>query len=251
MAGEAKTSKFMLGTATVMLGPVAELYNLTPETHSIGLVKNFRIQSQPGYTDLTQGVKSTKVFSVMTSNEVTASAEVYEYTTANIMYSLGLEGRQAAAPAVTTVATAGTAASTTVALTSATGIVAGDYIAIEMGGENVVIRKVVSLATNTATVTPAISQAVPKDAVVRKVTAVSIGSKDDQPFLAMKVVGKLADGTTVTILCPKIRITNGFSLGFTSDNFDNLPYEMAFYDLVATDPHYADFKNEQAKIFAA
>ena len=41
MAGEAKTDSFMLGAATVMIGAMADLYDLNPTDHSIGLVKNF------------------------------------------------------------------------------------------------------------------------------------------------------------------------------------------------------------------
>jgi hypothetical protein len=90
MAGEAKTNNFMLGTATVMLGPMDDVFDLTPANHSIGLVKNFQLQSQPTFADLTQGIKNTQVYSVHTGNDVRASMEVYEFTAQNLSYALGL-----------------------------------------------------------------------------------------------------------------------------------------------------------------
>lgn len=252
MAGEAKTSKFMLGTATVMLGRPADLHILNPAEHSIGLVKNFRIQGQPGYTDLTQGVKQKKVFSVMTSNDITAAMEAYEYTAGNMMYSLGLEGFQASATAVSTTTTAsaiGTATSLTVS--SIVGFSNGDYVAIDLGDDNVIVRRLSAApATSNLTIGQALGQAIPSGATVRKLAVVNIGSKDEQPFLAAKIVGVLADSTKVTILAPKIRVTKGFSIGFTTDNFDNMPFEFSFYDLVTTDPFYTEFNGIQAKLFS-
>lgn len=252
MAGEAKTNKFMLGTATVMLGPVADLHKLNPTEHSVGLVKNFRIQGTPGYTDLTQGVKNSKVFSVMTSNGITASMEVYEYTAKNLTYALGQEGYSLTGVAAqTTVTTAATETGNSLTVQAIVGFANGDYISIDLGNDNVIVRKLnAAPATTTLTFSQPLGVAVPVGAVVRKVASIDIGSKNDQPFLAAKVVGVLADGTKVTLLCPKIRVTNGFSVGFTTDNFDNMPYEFGFYDLVPTDPLYTDFVGVQARMFA-
>jgi hypothetical protein len=246
MAGEAQTSKFMLGTATVMLGAPADLHKMTPATHSVGLVKNFRIQGQPGYTDLTQGVKQTKVFSVMTSNDITASMEIYEYTLGNLMYSLGLEGYSAATTVSTTVATAAAEKATAVTLTAATGLAVGDFLALDSSA-GTQVRKITAIKDATVTV-DALGAAVAAGAVARQMSVVEIGSKKTQPFLAARIEGELADGSKVTILCPKIRITNGFSLGFTTDNFDNMPYEFTFYDLMSGDALYSEFKNSQAKL---
>ena len=76
MAGEALTSKFMLGTATLMLGPVADLFDLNVAEHSVGLAKNVTMKSTPGFIELTQGVKNNTVYSVMNSNKVMVNAEV-------------------------------------------------------------------------------------------------------------------------------------------------------------------------------
>jgi hypothetical protein len=92
MAGEAKTSKFNIGASTVMVGPMQDLLSLTPEIHSIGLVKNFSATSTDNYLDLTQGIRNNKVWSEKVGTDNTATMEVYEYTASNLAYSLGLDG---------------------------------------------------------------------------------------------------------------------------------------------------------------
>ena len=75
-AGSAKTEKFNLGAATVMIGPKDQVLDFTPEKNSIGLVKNFTFSANDTYLDLTQGVRNTVVYSVKTGSEITASMEV-------------------------------------------------------------------------------------------------------------------------------------------------------------------------------
>lgn len=251
-AGLARTSRFMLGTATVMLGRPQDLHTLNSVEHSIGLVKNFRIQGTPGYTDLMQGVRGQKVFSVMTSNDVTASCEVYEYTSRNMTYALGLEGHGVTQTSTATATTASALATAmTLTVSSIVGFTNGDYIEIDLGGDNVIVRRLSTApATNTLTVGIALGQAVPAGAVVRRLNIVNIGARDDQPFLAAKVTGLLADGSKVSLLCPKVRITNGFSVGFTTDNFDNMPFEFMFFDQVSTDPFFSEFNGVQARLLA-
>jgi hypothetical protein len=335
MSGDAKTQAFALGTATVMIGPQANLYDLHPSMHSIGLVKNFQISSDPSYQRLTQGVKNTTVMSVLTSNQVRASMEVYEHTIKNLNYGLGLDGwaqdpttyiaavAAAAATSITvadgtnfnngdtvsivkpdgtsfkavlsakagntftvtpavptgglnppggmsslnevgkvtmfrassTVSTLGTGTpavpSTTLVLADAADFKANDWISIQIGTDDkVLIRQIASKATNTLTLTRGIDQAIPVGAVVKRVFYGSIGSKTDQPFFAAKVVGTLADGSEMTILIPKLRISKGFALAFNSSDFGNLPFEFDIYDLVASDPFYTEFNGDQARVFS-
>jgi hypothetical protein len=252
MAGLALTNDFMLSTATVMIGAQAELNDLNPTDHSIGLVKNFTMTSEPSYVELMQGVKGSIVHSTMTANPVRASMEVYEYTAKNLAYSLGIDGTGVAAKTSnTTVATLVPAspAQNTLVLTSATGFTQGQYILIEVDTvDNFVIRKIVSVATNTLTLDenlPAIASGVK----VYLVNSTDIGSKEDQPFFSCKVAGKFANGSDVVILIPKIRITKGFNLAFIQNDYANLPFEFQVYDLVSTDPHYADFGSVPARIF--
>lgn len=251
MAGEAKTNSFMLGSATVMIGPQADLFTLAPSTHSIGLVKNFTSSSEPQYTDLTQGVKNTIVASVMTSNRVRAQMEVYEYTSKNIAYALGLNG-SALSPITTstTSSAAVTANATTITVAQVTGLAANDWVMIQEGTDDKVFyRRIVSIATNVLTLNAALPVALTSGCTVQKVNQIDVGSSTDQPYLSAKVVGSLADGTEVGLLIPKLRITAGFTLGFTTDNFGNLPLEFTMYDLTSDDANYALFAGKQAMLF--
>lgn len=249
MPGEAKSEVFMLGTATVMVGPMANVFDLNPLEHSIGLVKNVTMTSEPSYTDLSQGIRNSLVYSVMTGNTVRASMEVYEYTSKNIAYSLGLEGGKATPVEVmTTTSAAIAAAATTVAVTSATGITVGSWIVIG-DGDDVTIRQVTAVATNSLTVA-SIPKAILAGAKVRVAAAIDIGSKSNQPFFGVKIVGVDVAGAPISLILPKVRITNGFSLAFTSDDYGNLPFEMTLYDLVATDTLFPQFSNKQAQLFS-
>lgn len=255
MAGEARTNSFMLGTATVMVGPQEDLFDLNPAEHSLGLVKNFTMTSEPAYTELTQGVKNSIVYSVMTSNPVRATMEVFEFTSKNIAYSLGLSGNGfESSDTVYDLASPITASDDEVSLETGGGadFTSGDWVMIQEGADDkVTIREVVSVATDVLTVTPAFANPIPVTAKVRKVNAVEVGSKEDQPFLAAKIVGTLANGDEVAILVPKIRITRGFTMAFTTDDYGNLPVEFQVYDLVNDDPYYSQFEGHQAKVFSA
>lgn len=258
MAGNAKTNNFMLGTATVMIGPAADLYNLNPDDHSIGLVKNFSATSEPSYTELTQGVKGEIVHSILTANPVRCSMEAYEYTAKNLAYALGLEGAESFdAQSVTTTTTELTAASPAVSdvnVADSSAIQVGDHVMFIVpasgGEEDAVVRKVTAVGNSPDNIT--LDQPLPAMAsgtTLHVVNAISVGSKDDQPFYAAKVAGKLADGSEIVILIPKLRIVKGFNLAFTTENYANMPIEFTVYDLVSTDTFYGDFDGSQARIY--
>lgn len=252
MSGLAITDNFMLSTATVMIGDAADLNDLNPLDHSIGLVKNFTITSEPAYTELTQGVKNDIVHSVMTSNPVRATMETYEFTAKNLAYSLGLDGGSIAPATVeTTVASPVSASPTvsTITVTSATGITNGTTILIEVDTiDNFVIRTVTNVAGAVLTLDSAMP-AVAAGAKVFKVNKIEIGSKTEQPFFGAKIAGRAANGDNLVLLLPKVRITKGFNLAFISDNYGNLPFEFTLYDLVSTDPNYAAFRGVKGHIY--
>lgn len=250
--GLAKTSRFMLGTASVMLGPPATMFDFTPAANGIGLVKNFKTSMEPGYVELTQGVKNTVVYSVMNKNAVTASFEAYEYTLQNLNFALGLDGSAIVTTGLATTTTASVAAGIAVIpCASVTGLAVNDYIMIQYGTDDqVLIRQVLSIAAlnvTTTRVTPA-GLTIPSGAVVKKFGTVSVGKKVEQPYLAAMVVGNLAGGEEAMIMIPKCRVTKGLDLNFTSDNYGNLPFELTIYDQVPGDPHYAQFGGDQSRV---
>lgn len=92
MAGEARTTNFMLGTAEVMIGPRDKLFELTPELNSVGLVKNFVCEATKEQVELGQGIQNTLVHIRSTGSTARASCEVYEFTSKNLAYALSLDG---------------------------------------------------------------------------------------------------------------------------------------------------------------
>lgn len=251
MAGEAQSDAFLLGSATVMLGPQAELMNLNT-AHSIGLVKNIAVKTTPGYTDLTQGVKNTLVYSVMTSNKAMVDGEMYEFTSRNVGYALGIDGSGLTPTQVKGTVDVALAAPTAPALTAAVVSVGtgegadfsvGDTCFIRVGGnDQVMVRKITSITTDDLTFATGFPIGIPVGSVVEKVNVLAIGSLAEQPFLSCKIVGKMANGDDVAILIPKVKVTSGLSVAFKTDNFDNIPLQLEIYDLVATDPNYTMFQ---------
>lgn len=77
---------------------------------------------------------------------------------------------------------------------------------------------------------------------VHKVNLIPVGSAEDQPTLAAKVVGILPEGKKpVTIIIPKLRISNGFNLSFQTDQYGNMPYEFTPMEQVMSDPLYKEY----------
>lgn len=252
MAGEAKTDSFLLGSATVMLGPQADLMNLN-DKHSLGLVKNITVKTTPGFKDLTQGVTNTLVYSVKTSNKSMVSGEMYEFTSNNLSYALGIEGTQLAPTTAKSLVATALAAPTAPALTAANlGVTTGEGSKFTVGDtvfvrinntDQVMVRKVASITADNLTFDSGFPIAMPVGAVVEKVNVLAIGSLATQPYLACKIAGKLANGDDVVILIPKVKITSGLSVAFKTEDYDNIPLEMDIFDLIATDPHYAMFQS--------
>lgn len=263
MAGNAKTNKFMLSTATVMLGPLADLHKLNPMEHSIGLVKNFQLTGEAQYTELTQGIRNAVVMSVRTGEGLKTSCEVYEFTAKNIAYAAGIDASGTTFDVVEEMSALsaeaiGAADDIVLAVAPTTAIAAGDYLFIQKGQDDYVhVVKVASYDNGTKTVTFAAGFEIPTGMTfpvgsrVGRLKRIDVGVAQTQPDLACKVTGILPkDNTPFTILLPKVKITRGLGISFASDNFSNMPFEMQPYQMVTTDPFYAEYGDGQAILLA-
>lgn len=250
MAGEAITGKFMLGTATVMLGAMDRLLDLGTD-ESVGLVKEVETKTSPGFVTLTQGVQNDEVASIKNANEVMIDGQMFEYTFKNLSYLASLDGAALSAVTGSTTTTGALTTSGSPALTpavipvtSATGIVANGFISIRVNNaDQIFVRKVVSVAGLNVTVERGLPVAVPLGAVVDIVNKVDVGSNAEQPYLACKIVGQLADNSWLTQLYPKVRVTSGLKLGFKTGDFDSMPLSIKPHVLVTTDTYYSRFLN--------
>ena len=266
MAGEARSIDFLVGTATIMLGLPADLRDFRPETHSIGLVKNVKLMAEATYIELTQGLRNSVVHSVKTGEPVRASAEVYEFNASNWSYALGFSGYNVGIPALNAgtatitavtdaVALAGSLADASITgyitfeLSTVTNFAVGNYVLIQVGINDVVVpRKIVATTTGanpTITVDAPIKNIIiPNGVTVTKCLVVPVGRKSEQPFLAAKIVGNMADGREIAIEIPKLRITKGFDVTFQTSDYANMPFEMTIYDQIPSDVQYARFQEE-------
>lgn len=258
MAGDARTTNFMLGTAEVMIGPRDKLYELNPEEHSMGLVKNFVAEANKEYTELGQGVQNTTVFTRTTGSTNRASCEVYEYTAKNLAYALSLDGTQFGAkpgdPHVSTAeSTNGADGTHTLSLNEPAEpqvLEVGDYVTLrEPQNNNVTIAKVQSKTASSLVVQVDVgTKEFPAGTLVQACNVLDVGTNSEATEYAAKVVGQLADGTWVSLFFPRVRITSGLSMAFQTDNYGNLPFEFRPMQPVAGDKFYADFRGRVAKL---
>ncbi|RWP44298.1 MAG: hypothetical protein EOR04_05090 [Mesorhizobium sp.] len=261
MAGNAKTNKFLLSTATVMLGALADLHKLNPAEHSIGLVKNFQLTGEAQFTELTQGIRNAVVMSVRTGEGLKTSCEVYEFTAKNLAYAAGLDGSGTGFDVVAELSALGAAAvaaddSITLAVAPTQAIAGGDYLFIQKGQDDYVhVVKVASVLATEVTLATGFEiptgMTFPIGSRVGRLKRVDIGQYVAQPDLACKVTGILPkDNTPFTILLPKVKVTRGLGISFASDNFSNMPFEMQPYEMVTTDPFYSEYGQGQAILLA-
>lgn len=130
-------------------------------------------------------------------------------------------------------------------------IVDNDELTVTIDDQDyTLIAKTTPQADTSAKYTITLSSAIPETMsfvegdMVKKVTLLYVGSRESQPFLCAKVIGILPDGKTpVTIIFPKIRVTNGFNIGFQSDTYSNMPFEFTPFRMVKSDPQYDEHKN--------
>lgn len=268
MAGNALTNQFNIGTATVMVGPMADVLDLTPEQHSIGLVKAVTLTSETNEVTLTQGIRNTIVDSQVTGVTSKVSMEVYEYTAKNLAYAAQLDGSNYTTGKTMKIKTAitGGSSATTVVLKADSDVssffVTGTIIQIQATGDKkydkVFLGKLASNSTYdsaAASLTLTLTEAIPTgwsfkvDDEVFSVSVIPVGSDQPQPYYGVKIVGILPNGNEpVTIIIPKAKVSSGITLGFNTDNYGNLPFEFTPYDLTSDDASYEDFSSYGASV---
>lgn len=256
MPGLAKTADFLLSTATVMIGPRDKLMELTPALHSVGLIKNVQVTTEPQFVSLTQGVEAVEVAAVNVANPARISGELYEYSARNLAYGAGLDASGAGYDPITTkaalaspIASGGSTVALAAGSVAANGIVVGDFIVIQdnVQGDLVHVGKVGSIATDTITLAAGYTMPVGMTFAVAttdvyRVRNIRVGSNFKRPAFGCKLIGIIPEsGEPITVLFPKVRITRGVGLAFQNENFANMPFEFAPQALLPSDPYYADF----------
>lgn len=257
MAGEAKSQEFMFNNATVMIGPMEDVMNLTPNAHSIGLIRNVTVSNSPAKTNLSQGIQNVTVHSTITGIETLANMEVYEFTAKNVGYALGLEAAAYTLYANHTLAAGvvGDGLTTdTISITAATDLTAsypiGSWLLLRAnttGNSDLTFLAKVLTRTYSSTyhtLTVQLDRDIPVgftfsagDTVCRQ-QQIPVGVKTAQAYYGMKIAAELPEGGNVVIILPKVQIREGFNMGFVTDNYVNMPCVFECFDQVPTDPLY-------------
>ncbi len=261
MAGEARTQEFNFSNATVMIGPMADVMNLTPEAHSIGLVRNINVTNNVTKTNLNQGIQNVLVHSTITGLETLANMEIYEYTPKNMAYALGLEvdGYNLYPNHELDADVTGDGLTTDSIVITAAKDLSSDYPV----GSWVLIRnstldqsdlaflaKVSSRVYDAGydTLTVELDRVLPVgfnfkagDIVCRQ-NQIPVGKKESQEYYGMKITAELPEKGNMVMIIPKVQIREGFQIGLITDNYSNMPAVFECFEQVPTDPMYDDTK---------
>jgi len=265
MLGNAKTSRFMLSTATVMVGARANLHVLNANAHSIGLVKNFVLQSDPQNVVLTQGLRNSTVMSVRNAENLRCTMEVYEYTAANLAYAAGLNGGSSSYNLISDGYVLKDDAEPTDETVNVTGSVAaafpaGAWLYIQNAETDTVhVAKVTSATFDDPDTTVDITGfpipsgvTYPAGSLIGRVRKVEVGNDVVQPDLCAKVVGLTPkDNKPFVMLFPKIQISKGLAVSFQAENFSNMPFEFVPYAQVVGDATFDIHGDAVAILLAA
>lgn len=267
MPGNSKTNSFLLSASTVMIGPQTDLWSLNSVSHSLGLIKNFVMQDDPQFVELTQGTRNQTAMIVRTADQIRCSFEVYEFTARNFGYAAGLGANTSVYDpklAVNYLSTAQITAGATAIVTSGnqSQLTVGDFITIQNGFDDYchiakVTAETYAAGPNTHTITFAghpipTGVTFPIGSRVFETNRLMIGAQDSVPALCAKVIGTMPkDDRPIVLMFPKIQITKGFSINFNSDNFANMPFEFSPITLNPTDANYADFGDNVMAVFTA
>ena len=250
--GAAQTDKFLIGSATIMLGPLGTLKTLS-EDNSIGLVKDVAMEFTPQFTDLQQGVQNSVVYSVRTGQETRITGASYEFTDRNIAYAAGLNGDVIEAvtgtPYTAISATSGATDETTVITCDLplipVTLIQNDWVVVHSSHFSTITRVVDASKTSTGeiTVEGAIHTQVVAGAKVTKVNLLELGRNTPVEFVCAKVVGELPNGDVVVLEIPKCQYTSGLSLAFSTSDFSNMALELRPTALVKTDADYIEYQD--------
>lgn len=267
MPGLAKTANFQFTTASVLVGPMASQLSLNSAAHAIGLVKNLTVTSDTAFAELTQGVQNQLVASMVNKFSVKAACEVYEYTSRNLAYGLGLDGTGLSTyipvagdyPLAAGVAAAATTATVTANVASSFPL--GQWGYLQEGVDDVVhvFKTSIAAAFSTSTTITFAGYPVPTGMSFDTAGGVigAFNKVDSNPalanqYFAVRLIGITSDPSQrpVIIHFPKAKISKGFAMGFESNSFANLPFEFTPVVPTPSDPGYSSDFSQMMTVFS-
>lgn len=255
---DVQKSAFSLSSATIMLGRAFEddVFALTPEKDSVGMVSEVSIGIDSSITELLNGVQQVAVDAKRTGVSSTITGNVFEFTAANFMKAQAIGGTPL--PVKRGLLTASAAAGGTSlsissdpipgeassAISSLSDIPSGSTLLIQrVNGQTdyVFPAKTSAAATGTGsgpytvpvTAIPA-GMSFEAGSRVWIVHPVSVGDMDADALFCAKIVGTLSNyDRPVMYIAPKVRMVRGFQLAFNETAYSSMPWEMRPLNMAA------------------
>src|SRR3990167_7647345 len=221
--GSPKTDKFAIGTSEIRVGALASAAKLTG-ANSMGLVDSTTVSVTQESVDLEGGLPKRTVATAIVRQATEVSAVLREYSRRNINLMLGNGVVADPAAFATTLTAQAAAAATTLAMTSVTGIVAGDLLIGYNEGrpEDVQILKIASIAALNVTLeaTTPVLITLNSGAPILLASPVAIGAVTKTSYFSTMVVGQeFSTGAPTVWNFWKCAISTGMEYANNSDDF--------------------------------
>jgi len=249
---DVQKSAFALSSATIMLGRafVDDVFSLTPDKHSVGMVSEANIGLDSSITSLLNGVSQSEVDAKRTGVTTSITGNVYEMTAQNFMRAHAISGtaipvkRGRLTVALTAGSTSVSIASDpipgelTSSITAGSDIPAGSTILIQRGdGEQDYVFPTVTsaVASGSGPYVAALDNdhavptglSFPVGARVWIVQPVPVGDIDADDLFCVKITGTLSNfDRPMVYIAPKVRIVKGFGVSFNETQYSSMAWEM-------------------------
>ena len=249
-----KTPAFMLSSATLMIAPAftTDVFSLTPDTHSVGMVRELAINVDSSMIELKNGIAQALVESRRTGVSASISGQVFEHTAKNLMVAAAIDPSSAVVVKRGILTTAANAAAVALvynsdpvpgqadsAITVVGDVPSGSTIIIQRAGDETdyvfpCVSSGVTTGTGPWTTPIAGTQAIPAGmsfpigSRIWILTPVPIANTTADALFGVKIVGTLSSyDRPVTAVFPKCRIGKGFSLSYAESDYGSMPWELS------------------------
>ena len=241
--GSAKTTRFSIGTAEVRIGRLQDANKLT-QAHSIGVLDNVTVEVAQESTNLEAGFPKQILDSAVISQNASMTATPREYSRRNLQIMLG-EGVASVQPTdvATAITTSISSGSTSVAVTDASSMTAGDLVVIycQERPEEVSICRILSISTNTLTLDAGTPTLMAHDGTADTIKVyvanqVAIGNIAETNYMSVQIL-QLARGSSRPIGFNfwKASVSQGMSLGMGGDDFASTDLGIQFLQPAAAE----------------
>lgn len=254
LMAKVQTPAFMLSSATLMVAPAftTDVFSLTPDLHSVGMVREISVNVDSSLIELKNGIAQALVESRRTGVSATITGTVFEMTAKNLMIASSIDPTSAVVVKRGVLTAAANAAAVSLvynsnpvpgqansAITAVGDVPAGSTIIIQRpGSETDYVFPAVTSGVTTGTgpwTTPiAGAQAIPAGmsfpigSLVWILTPIGVADTTADALFGLKITGTLSSyDRPVTAVFPKVRIAKGFNLSYAETDYGSMPWEFS------------------------